>query len=69
MSAFGFNPFGFDPEVPAGYQDADIEMRELEEQAAEDAKSQAICYGCRDKWPERLLDENGRCPFCRGGKL
>lgn len=27
--------FGYDPEVPAGYQDADIEMRELEEQARE----------------------------------
>ena len=25
--------FGHDPEVPAGYQDADLEMRELEEQA------------------------------------
>lgn len=28
--------FGHDPEVPAGYQDADIEMRELEEQAREE---------------------------------
>lgn len=26
--------FGFDPEVPAGYQDADIEMLELAEMAA-----------------------------------
>lgn len=26
---------GFDPEVPAGYQDADIEMRELEARANE----------------------------------
>lgn len=25
--------FGFDPEVPAGFQDADIELRELEDQA------------------------------------
>jgi len=25
--------FGFDPEVPAGYQDADIEMLELAEAA------------------------------------
>ena len=28
---------GFDPEVPAGYQDADIEMRELAE-AADDMR-------------------------------
>lgn len=27
--------FGFDPEVPAGYQDADIEMMELAEAANE----------------------------------
>ena len=27
--------FGWDPEVPAGYQDADIEMLELAEQADE----------------------------------
>lgn len=27
------NGFGHDPEVPAGFQDADIEMRELEESA------------------------------------
>ncbi len=28
--------FGFDPEVPAGYQDADIEMAELAAQADEE---------------------------------
>ena len=27
--------FGYDPEVPGGFQDADIEMRELEERANE----------------------------------
>ena len=27
--------FGFDPEVPAGYQDADIEMAEMREIANE----------------------------------
>lgn len=27
--------FGFDPELPTGFQDADIEMRELEEWANE----------------------------------
>ena len=28
--------FGFDPEVPAGYQDADIEMAEMREAANEE---------------------------------
>lgn len=27
--------FGYDPELPAGFQDADLEMRELEDRAAE----------------------------------
>lgn len=29
-----YTGMGFDPEVPAGFQDADIEMREIEEDAA-----------------------------------
>lgn len=33
--------YWYDPEVPAGYQDADIEMRELEA-AAEEAREEAI---------------------------
>ena len=27
--------FGYDPEVPGGFQDADLEMREFEDRAAE----------------------------------
>ncbi len=43
--------FGFDPEVPAGFQDADIEMLEMAE-AAE-------AYGERDPWKE--------CSWCPSG--
>ena len=40
--------FGFDPEVPAGYQDADIEMAEAAEaadNAAADAHFDDAYYG------------------------
>ena len=57
--------FGFDPEVPAGFQDADIEMAELREQA--DRGFCPKCYGdgtvidrseIRSKWKN--------CPLCGG---
>jgi hypothetical protein len=44
--------FGYDPEVPAGYQDADIEMLELAE-AADDPNGWACEYllvsGCTNE--------------------
>jgi len=44
--------FGFDPEVPAGFQDADIEMAELREAANEaEAEQYEECAACNEEKP------------------
>lgn len=55
--------FGFDPEVPAGFQDADIEMLELIE-AAERANEPDS--PCEDYVPPSW-DWNGPCRNCSFG--
>lgn len=50
--------FGHDPELPAGFQDADLEMRELEVAAHEAARAgklspQVTCYLCGGRRFER----------------
>ena len=63
MMGYGF---GHDEELPAGFQDADIEMREFEDRAAEararemyQPKTGAKC-GCK-----RGV-ERDNCPNCEG---
>lgn len=56
--------FGFDPEVPAGYQDADIEQAELEAQAAEIAADRARGV-CRHGWFQGgVAAAKARCLEC-----
>ena len=61
--------FGYDPEVPAGFQDADIEMAEMAE-AADRAEAEAVdCRICKATgWID--FDGGRTCPDCGGaGKL
>jgi len=56
--------FGHDPEVPAGFQDADIEMAEMREAADE-----AACRNCRSTgWivDSGTLGGERPCPVCNG---
>jgi len=46
--------FGYDPEVPAGFQDADIEMRELEEAASERETMERFMAVSGYEKPERM---------------
>lgn len=46
--------FGYDPEVPAGYQDADIEMAELAALADEQAARSSCVHGSRTSAGECL---------------
>jgi hypothetical protein len=56
--------FGYDPELPAGFQDADFEMRDFEaaaeekRRAANRAKLKAMSFdewkACVNSWCERL---------------
>lgn len=52
--------FGYDPEVPSGFQDADLEMREFEARANEKHE-----YQCRECGEIFILKagENA-CPEC-----
>jgi DnaJ-class molecular chaperone len=55
--------FGFDPEVPAGYQDADIEMAELADRA------NRMCTECDSTgWVKDWMSLGGEkpCPECGG---
>lgn len=56
--------FGFDPEVPAGFQDADIEMLELAEAADELA---ALCDSGNHEWHTNLAG-NSYCVYCSARK-
>lgn len=60
-----FSSLGWDPEVPAGYQDADIEMRELEERAAE-MTDHTKCRECKTFFPASMVDRRGVCDYCAG---
>lgn len=53
-----------DPEVPAGYQDADIEMAELREAALEAEKNATQDWPCSD-WLDPK--DNGYCNRCGFG--
>lgn len=66
MSMYDYG-FGFDPEVPAGFQDADIEMREFE-QAARDYKTPMQCNECGKEFKKRLNVQpfEVKCPKCGG---
>ena len=60
MVSYGF---GFDPEVPAGYQDADIEMAELREAA------NRMCQACDSTgWITDSMSLGGErpCKKCGG---
>ncbi len=50
--------FGFDPEVPAGYQDADIEMLEMRE-AANDQRQD-----CREGNHRWFTDTGNGYTYC-----
>lgn len=55
MSMYDYG-FGYDPEVPAGYQDADLEMAEMMEQARERQESEregGRSFGYGESYAER----------------
>ena len=55
--------FGFDPEVPAGYQDADIEMMELRAEADEiTAEHERDCHAGYHEYYSTI--EGLKCEWC-----
>lgn len=64
--------FGYDPEVPAGYQDADIEMREYEDIANE---AMAEAEANAEPPPETIMFDKmtaegwEKCPRCNSGQI
>lgn len=52
--------FGHDPEVPAGFQDADIEMRDLEREV-ELAESFGPHHPCIEGHYDCAYEDSGEC--------
>ncbi len=64
MSGAGF---GYDPELPDGYQEADIEMRELEEagRIADGRRKRGECIDCGISGAHSPIEpETGLCEAC-----
>ena len=60
----GYSGFGHDPEVPAGFQDADIEMSELEREAEAEMRWEGEMIAREEEMAERV----SLASFVRGGR-